>query len=123
MRSKYGEYPEYHTSDDNLQLISANALEESFSVIQRWITILDNNTRYRAKVRCEPQLGKRGLYSTLGGQENGQSLGKKLTDVFTYSDGEKDTLEVSDIIGLSFEETHSLAKILLEHDLIEELKA
>ena len=123
MRSKYGEYPEYHTSDDNLQLISANALEESFSVIQRWITILDNNTRNRAKVRCEPQLGKRGLYSTLGGQENGQSLGKKLTDVFTYSDGEKDTLEVSDIIGLSFEETHSLAKILLEHDLIEELKA
>jgi aminopeptidase-like protein len=123
MRSKYGEYPEYHTSDDNLQLISANALEESFLVIQKWIAILDNNTRYRVKVRCEPQLGKRGLYSTLGGQENGQSLGKKLTDVFTYSDGEKDTLEVSKIIGLSFEETHRLAKILLEHDLIEEFKA
>ena len=123
MRSKYGEYPEYHTSDDNLQLISADALGDSFLVIQKWVAILDNNTRYRVKVRCEPQLGKRGLYSTLGGQENGQSLGKKLTDVFTYSDGEKDTLEVSKIIGLSFEETHRLAKILLEHDLIEEFKA
>jgi len=122
MRSKYGEYPEYHTSDDNLQLISANGLRDSFLVVQKWMQVLERNAIYQAKILCEPQLGKRGLYSTLGGQETGDSLGKKLTDVFTYADGRKDLIEVSEIIGLSFDETAMLAQMLEEQHIIEELE-
>ena len=63
-RSKYGEYPEYHTSKDNLELISPEGLLGAYEVYQQCILSLENNYSYKINVLCEPQLGKRGLYPT-----------------------------------------------------------
>jgi len=62
MKSKYGEYKEYHTSLDNLDFVSAKGLEESFNIYTKIIEVLENNNFYKTTVLCEPQMGKRGLY-------------------------------------------------------------
>jgi aminopeptidase-like protein len=118
MRSKYGEYDEYHTSDDDLNFISATGLGQSYSVLKRCIDIFERNVKLKAQVLCEPQLGKRGLYSTLGGQTDNKSVGKKLTDVFTYADGTVDTLGIAELVGLPFSETANLADKLMQYGLV-----
>jgi aminopeptidase-like protein len=118
MRSKYGEYPEYHTSDDDLNFISATGLEQSYSVLKRCIDIFERNVTLKTQVLCEPQLGKRGLYNTLGSQTESNDVGKKLTDVLTYADGSVDMLEIAERVGLPFSETARLAEELEKHDLV-----
>ena len=64
-RSKFHEYKEYHTSKDDLNFISADGLEHSLLVLQKVVSLLEKNRKYRMKILCEPQLGKRGLYPTI----------------------------------------------------------
>ena len=59
-RSKYGEYPQYHTSADDLDYISAEGFSGSYDVMTRCIEALENDAVYKVTVLCEPQLGKRG---------------------------------------------------------------
>jgi aminopeptidase-like protein len=73
MRTKYGAYPEYHTSLDDLGLISPAGLSGGILAIAKAILTLETNGRYRATVPGEPQLGRRGLYPTLG-TRNGISV-------------------------------------------------
>ena len=61
MRSKYGTYPEYHTSLDDLSLVTQAGLEGSLAMMQRCIEALEANQTYVAAQPCEPQLGPRGL--------------------------------------------------------------
>ena len=68
MRTKYGEYPEYHTSKDDLNLISSEGLFGSYQAISNAIQIIENNNIFQYKVIGEPNLGKRGLYPTIGGK-------------------------------------------------------
>ena len=63
-RSKYHEYPEYHTSADDMNLISADGLEWSYEIYKEIIDALEYNTKYKVNCYCEPQLGARGLYPT-----------------------------------------------------------
>ena len=66
MRSKYGDYPEYHTSLDNLgRVVTAKGLEGSYNLYQKILTLLENNYYPMTKILCEPQLGKRNLYSKI----------------------------------------------------------
>ena len=64
-RTKYGTYPEYHTSLDNLDLISPPGLEGGYSVVKKIIQTLERNAFYKSTVSCEPQYSKRGLYPNL----------------------------------------------------------
>ena len=64
-RSKFGEYPEYHTSTDNMSYVSPEGFQGSYDVMTQVIDALENNAKYRINVLCEPQLGKRGLYSLI----------------------------------------------------------
>jgi aminopeptidase-like protein len=118
MRSKYDEYPEYHTSLDNLTLISPAGLSGAFDAISRTIEVIEANRMYRAKTLCEPQLGKRGLYPTLSTRES-RKIVDAMVNVLAYADGDRDLLSVADRIGAEFRDCASIAELLREHDLLE----
>jgi aminopeptidase-like protein len=118
MRSKYGEYPEYHTSLDDLSLISPEGLEGAFRVLQRCLQALEANYRYRATVPCEPQLGKRGLYPTLSTQKSGEQV-RAMMDLLAYADGEADLLEIAETIDTDIMECAVIVGILEKHGLLE----
>jgi aminopeptidase-like protein len=120
MRSKYFEYPEYHTSLDDLTLITSDGLKGGFMAIQKAIEIIENNRVYKTKIKCEPQLGRRGLYPTLSTKQSGESV-KIMMDFISYCDGTLDLLHISEIIGERFESILPIVELLLENSIIEEV--
>jgi aminopeptidase-like protein len=117
MRSKYGEYPEYHTSDDDLSLVTSAGLGKSYEIHRRCMEILEANRAYRTQQPCEPKLSNRGLYPTLGGKEKTQSI-RDLLDVYMYADGAHDLIEIANTLGLSSEKCQSILDILVQEGLI-----
>ena len=66
MRSKYGTYPEYHTSLDKIgTVVTQKGLTQSFELFKKMIFIIENNFKPKIKIKCEPMLSKRDLYPTL----------------------------------------------------------
>ncbi|HVR05142.1 MAG TPA: DUF4910 domain-containing protein [Solirubrobacteraceae bacterium] len=109
MRSVYGEYPEYHTSLDNLDFISPRALIESVDVYERILRSLDLNARYLSRSPMgEPQLGRRGLYGTLGTRESTRAVQARMW-VLGYADGEHDLLDVAELSGMAVPELAAAA--------------
>jgi aminopeptidase-like protein len=101
MRTPFGEYPEYHTSGDNLDLISAKALGEALNLCVEAITRIQSVGRYRnMSPKGEPQLGRRGLYDMLGGDNDTKLAQLALLWMLNYSDGSHSTLDISDLSGL-----------------------
>jgi len=117
MRSKYGEYPEYHTSADDLNLISTEGLEGSFDIYKKILLALENNRKYKVKCACEPQLGKRGLYPTLSTTET-KNIVADMMNFIAYADGENDLIKISDITGVSVEKLSEIAKQLMDAGLL-----
>lgn len=118
-RSKYHEYPEYHTSGDNMSIVSPEGFEGAYDVMIKCFNALENNHKYVLKCYCEPQLGKRGLIPTLSNKTTyKQTL--HLKDIIAYSDGRNDIFDLSAIIGADTEEIIELNRKLLEADLIKE---
>ena len=102
-RSKYGEYPEYHTSKDNLGIISPAGLEGTYNVLQQCVQVLECNEKYQVQCLGEPQLGKRGLYPTVSqkGSANGVSA---MMDFIAYADGTNDLIDISNLIHVPVQE-------------------
>lgn len=98
-RSKYEEYPEYHTSADNMELISPEGLLGAYEVMEKVINTLENNYHFRINCVCEPQLGKRGLYPTIS-QKGTYGAVKTLTNFIAYADGRSDLIDISNIINV-----------------------
>ena len=98
-RSKYEEYPEYHTSADNMELISPEGLLGAYEVMEKVINTLENNYHFRMNCVCEPQLGKRGLYPTIS-QKGTYGAVKTLTNFIAYADGRSDLIDISNIINV-----------------------
>jgi len=117
IRSKYGVYPEYHTSLDNLSFISPEGLQGGYDVIQKCIELLEANIVYRCVVPCEPQLGKRGLYPTLSTKETKQQV-QNMMNFLAYADGTKDLIAIADAIGADAGVLVPIAKSLLNHAII-----
>lgn len=102
-RSANGRYPEYHTSADDLSIISPEQLAESIRVVARSIELIDANRRLvNLSPKGEPRLGKRGLYGDLGGAAPGQ-LEHALLWVLSLSDGGHDLLQIAERSGLDFD--------------------
>lgn len=123
-RSQYGQYPEYHTSGDNLELVTAAQLEESLEAYAAIVNILEGNQHYQNLAPyCEPQLGKRGLYQHISGDSAGDSKSRQLAMlwVLNLSDGENSLLDIAERAKLPFETIQEIALILEEQDLLEKL--
>ena len=117
-RTKYGDYPEYHTSLDNMGLISPAGLQGSYEVMTRWIRAMEYNANYRIKVLCEPQLGKRGLYPTIS-QKGSYDTVAAMTNFIAYADGRNDLFDISNLIGVSTEALIPIVEKLRTGGLIE----
>ena len=117
MRSKYGEYPEYHTSLDNLEFISPEGLEGGYQVLKHCLECLEFNQTLKTQCYGEPQLGKRGLYPTLGVKKPEKSL-KDMMDIIAYCDGEHDLLSIADMINIPLWETRDIVKKLIENAIL-----
>lgn len=118
-RSKYHEYPEYHTSLDNLDLITPQGLQGSLEALQHCIEVLEANRKWRMTVKGEPQLGKRGLYPTLS-VHDGIPPAQILMNLIAYCDGEHDLLEIGEIIGVAAWRLIPLIDTLVKEGLLEE---
>jgi aminopeptidase-like protein len=118
-RSTYGSYPQYHTSADNLQLVRPECLEQSLRLLLQGVSILERDCRLmNLNPKCEPQLGRRGLYSLIGGHNEGQKLQLALLWVLNQSDGLKTLLEIAEAANLPFDLIHEAAVALAQADLV-----
>ena len=117
MRTRYNSYPEYHTSLDDLKLVTPSGLEGGFEAIRKTIELIEHNYVYRATTPCEPQLGKRGLYPTLSTRGAGYAV-RGMTNVLAYSDGTRDVVDLAAHVGLSGEEAVAISEQLFTHGLL-----
>jgi aminopeptidase-like protein len=118
MRSKYGEYPEYHTSMDNLELVTPTGLEGGYIILRKVLEIIEQNAYLKTTMLGEPQLGKRGLYPTLSTKESGMRV-RTMMNILTYCDGQNSLLDIAELIDEPFWELAKLVDKLIEHDLLQ----
>jgi aminopeptidase-like protein len=119
MRSKYQEYPEYHTSLDDLGFVTPAGLQGGFSVLRDCLELLENNVFYRTTCLGEPHLGSRGLYPTLGTRDSYRQV-RAMMDLLAYADDSNDLVGISDIIGVPAKTLYPLVARLVEHGLLAE---
>ena len=116
-RSKYAEYPEYHTSADDMSLISSEGLQGAYEVCTKIINALEYNAHYMMTCMGEPQLGKRGLYPTTS-QKGLVDEVLALIDFIAYADGQGDLIEISNTIGVPVDILIPIVDKLTEHQLL-----
>lgn len=121
MRSVWGTFPEYHTSADNLDFIHPAQLTRSLRLCQSIVDVLENNRVYlNRNPWCEPQLGKRGLYGSTGGESLDREINARLW-VLNMSDGAHSLLYIAEKSGLPFSEVLSAAELLRDSGLLSEV--
>ena len=118
MRSKYGEYDEYHTSDDDLDFISADGLAGSANLIYQTIKAIDKNCYPKVNFLCEPMLSKRGLYPEKSTADT-QGIVQVMMDFISYSDGKRDLFEIADLIDQPIWNLYDLLYSLKDKEIIE----
>ncbi len=119
MRTPHGQYPEYHTSADNLALIKPENLTQSYQVYQTILEILEGNQQYiNQNPKCEPQLGKRGLYRAISGDNHTRSYEMAMLWILNFSDGSHTLLDIAERAGLPFAVIHQVALLLETHGLL-----
>jgi aminopeptidase-like protein len=119
MRTPHGQYREYHTSADDLTFVSPASLGESLDVCFQIVEVLEHNARYvNQNPKCEPQLGRRGLYRSLGGELDRASRELAMLWVLNLSDGGYTLLDIAEQSGLEFAAVKAAAYTLMNHGLL-----
>jgi aminopeptidase-like protein len=120
-RTSFGEYPEYHTSADNLDLVRPEVLSGSLRTALSVIEVLERNRRYRnLNPKCEPRLGARGLYRSVGGYSDIRDVEHAMLWVLNFSDGEHTLLDIAERSGYPFGRILEAVEMLAEHGLLEQ---
>ncbi len=123
MRTLHGQYPEYHSSADNLDLVRSESLSRSYADCLQTFELLEGNRVYVSQnPRCEPQLGRRGLYRAVAGQQENQCRELALLWVLNMSDGRHALLDIADRADLPFGQIQSAAQALVEAGLLNEYR-
>lgn len=123
MRTPHGEFPEYHTSADNLEFVRPEYLHESCEVATRIVNLVDINKRYvNMNPFCEPQLGKRGLYQQISGESQSSQKERQLSILWALnqSDGSRDLVDIAIRSGMPAESLHWAVKQLEQNELLKE---
>ena len=121
MRSKYGDYPEYHTSLDDLNFISPKGLFESYEVYKKIVECIEMNDILYPTVLCEPQLGKRGLYPTIS-TKNSKNIVKDMMNFLAYCDGSLSNLEIAEKINVPLWKLKDIIDKLKKENILKEKK-
>jgi aminopeptidase-like protein len=120
-RTPYDRYPEYHTSADNLDFVDAGQLGASLAACLAIVDVLENDRTYVTQnPKCEPQLGKRGLYHTVGGVARSPERERAMLWALNLADGGPSVLDIAERSGLSFEAVDDAMKALRDHGLVKE---
>tara|TARA_X000000950_G_scaffold278351_1_gene369118 strand:+ start:9 stop:1301 length:1293 start_codon:yes stop_codon:yes gene_type:complete len=117
-RTKYGEYPEYHTSLDNFNLVTLKGCVGGFNVARKSIQIILKRIYPKCKIMCEPQMGKRGLYPTLS-TKNQKKITRSYMDFLQYADGTNSLEKISNLIKLDLKSTRIVYSIMKKNGLLE----
>lgn len=117
-RSKFVEYPEYHTSKDDMTVISPEGFQGSLEVMSEVIEALEHNEYYMVNVLCDPQLGKRGLYPDTSKRGSWNAVATQ-TNLIGYADGYNDLIDISNIIGVPVKELIPVVDRLIENELFD----
>jgi aminopeptidase-like protein len=120
MRSRHGRFPEYHTSADNISLISEGQLEEAANAVLNILRTMDQNRRFRSLApEGEPQLGRRGIYRAIGGGGDPETRQYAMLWLLQAGDGSHTLLDVAGRSEIAFGDIHAAAIVLEQHALIE----
>jgi aminopeptidase-like protein len=120
-RSQFATFPEYHTSADNLDFIRADHLASSYRMIAGALDIIEHDRRLTStNPKCEPQLGRRGLYAALGGSKDGAAKSMAFLWILNLSDGRHSLLDIAERADLPFRVVAEAARLLQESGLLVE---
>lgn len=119
MRTPYAEFDEYHTSADNLNFINKDKLEETLKRYLDVVFVVENNEKYiNLNPKCEPQLGKRGLYSLIGSSKEAPIYQKAILWILNYSDGSNSLVDISKLSNIKFKIIKESADMLCKCNLL-----
>ena len=121
MRTPHGQFPEYHTSADNLDFVKPENLGVSLSLYLNVLDMLENNIKFlNTHPKCEPQLGKRGLYGKIGGNYDSHTFQLAMLWVLNQSDGLNSLLDICKKSNMSFDLIRNVAHALANKNLLRE---
>ncbi len=122
-RVPYGQYPEYHSSADNLELISPEALSGSYDLLKKIVQHIEADRKYMNLFpKGEPQLGKRGLYDNVGGQNDSKQIQMAFLWILNFSDGNFSLVDIAKRSKISIEILQKASAILLDKNMIKEIE-
>ena len=121
LRTKYGKYPEYHTSLDVLdKVVTPKGLDGGYWALRRALEILEKNRNYKVNILCEPQMGRRGLYSTLSSKKT-DSEARLMMNFISFCDGEHSLLDIAEKINVPAWHLYEMIDQLILHELISQI--
>ena len=119
MRTMYTEYPEYHTSLDNKDIINFNAMADIIDIYLEIVNLIEANHIFKNTVLYgEPQLGRRGFFRTLGSQRNTNDFEKAMWWILNLSDGTNDLISIANKSGVNWKIIKEVSDKLLEGKLL-----
>ena len=121
LRTKYGEYPEYHTSLDDLKnVVTPKGLNGGYWALRKALELLDKNKNYKNNILCEPQLVKRGFYPKVSSKKSQDDL-KVIKNFLSFCDGEHTLLDIAEKINLPAWELYEFVEKLVSQKVISEI--